>query len=320
MGIDLSLARKVLETEAAAIVALVERLDGRFEQAVRLLLDCRGHVIVTGMGKSGIIGQKIAATLSSTGTPAFFLHAAEAAHGDLGVLRSEDVIIALSYSGETDELLRLLERIKRLGARLIAITGDCGSTLGTAADVALDCHVSKEACPLNLVPTASTTAALALGDALAMTLLVAKGFRQEDFANLHPGGTLGRQLMRAEQLMHGGEQAPIVGVATSMPDVIYEMSRKGLGMTCVIDASDSLVGIITDGDLRRHMMSGANPLERTAVEVMTRNPVTISPGTLAAEALHILEQRKITAIVVVNSVNAVQGVVHLHDLWRLEMF
>ena len=228
---DIALARTVLETEAAAILALVDRLDERFERAVRLLLDCRGRVIVTGMGKSGIICRKIAATLSSTGTPSFFLHPAEATHGDLGVIQGDDVVIALSYSGETAELLRLLETIKRLGARLIAITGDCASTLGQAADVALDCQVSAEACPLNLVPTASTTAALALGDALAMTLLVAKGFRQEDFANLHPGGKLGKRLMRVEHLMKIGDLVPSVGAASAMRDVIYEMSRKSLGMT-----------------------------------------------------------------------------------------
>src|SRR5688572_6178565 len=211
---DFGLARKVLQTEAAAILALVDRLDERFEHAVRLLLECRGHVVVTGMGKSGIICRKIAATLSSTGTPALFLHPAEAIHGDLGVLRSDDVVLALSHSGETDELLRLLETIKRLGARLITMTGVPASTLGRAADVVLDCHVSEEACPLKLVPTASTTAALALGDALAMTLLVAKGFRQEDFANLHPGGKLGKKLMRVEQLMHSGDQTPLVQTTT----------------------------------------------------------------------------------------------------------
>src|SRR5436190_3677935 len=216
---DLALARKVLETEAAAILALVHRLDDRFDAAVRLLRDCRGRVIVTGMGKSGIICRKIAATLSSTGTAAFFLHPAEAIHGDLGVLQADDVVLALSYSGETEELLRLVETIKRLGAKLVAMTGDETSTLAQAADVALDCRVSEEACPLNLVPTASSTASLALGDALAMTLLVAKGFRQEDFANLHPGGKIGKRLMRVEQLMHGGDDAPIVHLATPMPDV-----------------------------------------------------------------------------------------------------
>jgi arabinose-5-phosphate isomerase len=317
--LDMALARKVLQTEAAAILALVDRLDGAFEQAVALLLDCRGRVIVTGIGKSGIICQKIAATFASTATPAFFLHPAEAIHGDLGVLQADDVIVALSYSGETDELLRLLETIKRLGARLIAITGDCQSTLGKAADVTLDCRVSEEACPLNLVPTASTTAALALGDALAMTLLVAKGFKQEDFASLHPGGKLGKRLMRVDQLMHSGDQTPVVRTDTSMPDVIYEMSRKGLGMSCVVDDAHHLLGIITDGDLRRHMTNGTNILSRRASDVMTRRPVTVSPETLAPEALHVLEQRKITSIVVVDVANVVQGVVHLHDLWRTQM-
>src|SRR6476661_5513146 len=225
---DRTLARKVLETEAAAILALVSRLDDRFDRAVDLLKQCRGRVIVTGMGKSGIISHKIAATLSSIGTPAYFLHPAEAIHGDLGVIQSDDVVIALSYSGETDELLRLLETIRRLGARLIAITGGPKSTLAQAADVALDCSVTEEACPLNLVPTASTTAALAIGDALAMTLLVAKGFKQEDFANLHPGGRIGKRLMRVEQLMHAGGQCPAVKADTLMRDVIYEMSSKQL--------------------------------------------------------------------------------------------
>jgi arabinose-5-phosphate isomerase len=315
---DLELARKVLQIEAAAILALVERLDHRFDQAIRLLLDCRGKVIVTGMGKSGIICHKIAATLSSTGTPALFLHPAEAFHGDLGVLQSSDVIIALSYSGETEELLRLLETIKRLGARLIAITGDLDSTLGRKADVALDCRVPEEACPLNLVPTASTTAALALGDALAMTLLVAKGFRQEDFASLHPGGKLGKRLMRADQLMHAGDAAPIVSLTSRMRDVIHEISSKGLGMACVVDDAQALAGIITDGDLRRHMTDDTSILERLAGDIMTRNPVTISPDTLAVEAMLRLEQRKITSIVVVDAARVVQGVVHLHDLWQTE--
>ena len=229
------------------------------------------------MGKSGIICRKIAATLTSTGTPAFFLHPAEAIHGDLGVIQGDDVVIALSYSGETDEMLRLLETIRRLGAKLIAITGGPRSTLAQAADVALDCSVTEEACPLNLVPTASTTAALAIGDALAMTLLVEKGFRQEDFANLHPGGKLGKRLMRVESLMHAGERrARSCSADTRMRDVIYEMSSKGLGMTCVVDGDDALLGIITDGDLRRHMERGADILELTAGDVMTRDPVTIA--------------------------------------------
>jgi len=313
---DLSLARKVLQTEAAAILALVDRLDGRFVAAVELLRDCQGRVIVTGMGKSGIIARKIAATLASTGTPAFFLHPAEAIHGDLGVIQSGDIVVALSHSGETDEILRLLETIRRGGAAIVAITGHPGSTLGQFADVTLDCHVAEEACPLNLVPTASTTAALALGDALAMTLLVEKGFRAEDFANLHPGGKLGKRLMRVEQLMHGGDDVPRVDEDTSMREVIYEMSRKGLGMTCVTSGGD-LVGIITDGDLRRHMTTTPNVLDLRAVDVMTSAPVTIPRHLLAVEDLNLMERRKITSVIV-STGPAIEGVVHLHDLWRTE--
>jgi len=317
--VDLNLARRVVQTEAAAILALTDRLDSRFEAAVALLRDCRGRVIVTGMGKSGIICRKIAATLSSTGTAAFFLHPAEATHGDLGVLQASDVVLALSYSGETYEILRLLEAIRRIGARLIAMTGFPGSALGLAADLTLDCHVSEEACPLNLVPTASTTAMLALGDALAMTLLVEKGFQAEDFANLHPGGHLGKRFLRLEQLMHRGAQIPIVAEDTTMLDVIYEMSSKGLGMTCVV-GEGRLAGIITDGDLRRHMATRANLMELRAGEAMTRHPVTLPKSTLAVEALNVMEQRKITAIVVVDPAGTVEGVVHLHQLWRTEMF
>ena len=318
---DLALARKVLETEAAAILALVGRLDERFERAVQLLRECRGRVILTGMGKSGLICRKIAATLASVGTPSFFLHPAEAIHGDLGVIQHDDVIVALSYSGETDEILELLVSIRRLGATLIAVTGAPASTLAQAADVALDCSVAEEACPLNLVPTASTTAALAIGDALAMTLLVAKGFRQEDFANLHPGGKLGKRLMRVETLMHAGGRCPTVRPNTRMRDVIYEMTSKQLGMTCVVDSSERLLGIITDGDLRRQMERSADVLTLAAADAMTRGPITVSRATLAVEALNIMEQRRITSIVVVEDGNQqVAGVVHLHDLWRTEMF
>lgn len=319
-GPDLALARKVLQVEAAAILGLMDRLDGRFSGAVRLLLECRGRVILTGMGKSGLICRKIAATFSSTGTPAFFLHPAEAIHGDLGVITSDDVVVGLSYSGETGEILRLVEAIKRLGARLIVVTGHCESTLGRAADVALDCRVSEEACPMNLVPTASTTAALALGDALAMSLLVAKGFRQEDFANLHPGGKLGKRLMRVHQLMHGGADAPLVRTSTPMKDVIYEMNSKKLGMTCVVGSDDRLVGIITDGDLRRRMSASLRIVEGTAGEIMTHDPITVTRDMFAVEALKVMEQRKITAVVVVDEGHRVEGVVHLHALWRTEMF
>ena len=317
MTIDLDLARKVLRTEAAAILELVGVLDGDFKRAVQLLLECRGRVIVTGIGKSGIICQKIAATFSSTGTPAFFLHPAEAVHGDLGVIQSDDVVVAISYSGET-EVVRLIEPIKRLGARLIAITGDCHSTLAQRADVLIHTRVSDEACPMNLVPTASAITALALGDALAITLLVAKGFQIDDFLHLHPGGHLPKKFKRVEQLMTSREQSPIVSLTTSVSDAIREINNKKLGMTCVVDEAGQLVGIITDGDLRRHL-GAANLLTRSAGDIMTRNPITILHDRLAAEALNILERRKITSLVVVDESNTVQGVVHLHDLWRTEM-
>jgi arabinose-5-phosphate isomerase len=316
---DLSLARKVLQTEAAAVLALADRIDDRFVQAVTLVRHCRGRVIVTGMGKSGIICRKIAATLASTGTPAFFLHPAEAIHCDLGVIQADDVVIAMSYSGETEELTRVLETLKRIGAPLIALTGDVASTLAQAADVALDCSVSEEACPMNLVPTASTTAALAMGDALAMAVLVDKGFKPEDFATLHPGGKLGKKLMLVEQLMHAGESLPVVQLHTAMRDVIYEMSRKGLGMTSVVEKDGRLAGIITDGDLRRKMSAGPNVLDLTARDVMTVDPVAIPHTTLAVEALALMEQRKITSIVVIDAEHRVEGVVHLHDLWRTGM-
>ena len=315
----LDLARTVLRTEAAAILRLVDTLDGDFERAVETLFECRGRVLVTGMGKSGIICRKIAATLSSTGTPAFFLHPAEAIHGDIGALRDEDVVIAMSRSGETEEVIRLLESIRRIGARLIALTGEPASTLGKAADVTLNCGSAGEACPLNLAPTASTTAALALGDALAMALLVRKGFREEDFASLHPGGRLGRRLMRVEQAMHAGDAAPLVRVSTRMPDVFHEMSSKRLGMTCVVDEDARLAGVFTDGDLRRLMSRATDVLALTAGEVMTPNPVTIDRRLLAVEALKIMEARKITSIVVVDDNRRVEGVVHLHDLWRTQM-
>ena len=317
---DLELARKVLRTEAAAILGLVDRINGEFERAIQLLYECKGRVIVTGMGKSGIICRKIAATLSSTGTSAWFLHPAEAIHGDLGAIREDDVVLALSHSGETEELVRLLESIRRIGARLIALTGNAASTLARAADVTLDCSIAEEACPMNLVPTASTTAALAMGDALAMTLLVRKGFREEHFASLHPGGKLGRRLMRVENVMHAGDSAPIVRLGTAMPDVIHEMSSKRLGMTCVVDDAGRLAGIVTDGDLRRLMARSSNVLALTAGEAMTPRPITIRRELLAVEALKIMETHKITSVVVVDADNAVEGVVQIHDLWRTQMF
>ncbi len=318
-GEALEIARQVLDTEARAILGLIAQLNGDFPRAVSVLHACTGRVIVSGMGKSGIISHKIAATLSSTGTSAFFLHPAEAIHGDLGAVRAEDVVLALSHSGETEELIRLVEAIRRIGAKLIALTGNLQSTLGLAADIALSCHVAAEACPLNLAPTASTTAALALGDALALALSQRKGFRAEEFADLHPGGKLGKKLMKVEALMHGGDAVPLVAVDAAMPQVIHEMNSKRLGMTCVVDGAGQLIGIVTDGDLRRHMTPGSALLEQQARDVMTERPVTITRGMLAVEAIRLMEQRKITALVVVDGATRVEGVVHLHDLWRTQM-
>lgn len=314
VAVDLALARKVLAIEAAAIEGVMACLDERFTRAVDLIATCPGRVIVTGMGKSGIIARKIAATLSSTGTSAFFVHPADAVHGDLGALQAEDVVLAISHSGETYELLRLLEAIRRLGARLVALTGHAGSTLGQAADVVLDCHIDEEACPLNLAPTASTTAALALGDAVAMTVSVRKGFKEEDFATLHPGGKLGKRLMRAEALMHGGAALPLVSRNARMRDVIYEMSSKGLGMTCVVDsmADQRLVGIITDGDLRRHMRPDL--MDALVDDIMTRKPKTIASNSLASEALKLMSS-KISTLIVTDADRPV-GIIHLHDLLR----
>lgn len=317
---DIDLARAVLRTEADAVAALIDQIDERFAAAVQLLADCRGRVIVSGVGKSGIIARKLAATLSSTGTSAYFVHPTEAVHGDIGAVRNEDLLIALSHSGETPEMLRLAELTKRLGVRIIAVTDKATSPLGQAADVALACGVAAEACPLNLAPTASTTAALALGDALAMTLLVRKGFREEDFANLHPGGQLGKRLVRIERLMHTSEQLPLVDAAAPLREVVATMSAKGFGMACVTDAGAALAGIITDGDLRRALAAAGNLPELQAADLMTREPITIRPSALAVEALALLEEHRVTALVVVDDARRVLGIVHLHDLWRTELF
>jgi arabinose-5-phosphate isomerase len=315
----IELAQRVLETEAQAIRGLIPQLGESFTQAVDVLQECAGRVIVTGMGKSGIIARKLAATFSSTGTSATFLHPAEALHGDLGVVQAGDVVVALSQSGETEELVRLLAAIRRIGARLISLTGNAESTLARASDVALSCRVAEEACPLNLAPTASTTATLALGDALALALSNRKGFKEEHFANLHPGGRLGKRLMRVDALMQSGEAVPRVRPDTPMPDVIHEMNSKRLGMTCVVKPDGGLAGIVTDGDLRRHMTSRANILDKRAADIMTPQPVTIGRAMLGVEALRMMEERKITSIVVVDPAGAVEGVVHLHDLWRTQM-
>ena len=323
----------VVRIEAQALSDLAERIagpmSGAFNRCTELLYHCTGRVVVTGMGKSGLIARKIAATLSSTGTPALFMHPVEALHGDLGMLAQGDVVIALSASGETEEILQLLATIKRLRIPLVAITCDeagartaspaKSSTLASAAEISLSCAVAQEACTLGLAPTASTTAMLALGDALAVALAEKKGFKEEDFASLHPGGKLGKRLARVESLMHTGDAVPRVSRETVMPDVIYEMSRKKLGVTTVIEGT-KLVGVISDGDLRRLLgQRGKDALDLTAGDCMTRKPKTIAPNEFAATALAVMEERKITSLVVVDSEDNVLGIVHLHDLWGTEM-
>jgi len=323
------IGENVVRIEAAALKALADRLAGpmakAFEQAVEMLYGCGGRVVVTGMGKSGLVARKVAATLSSTGTPALFLHPAEAVHGDLGMLVRGDVVLALSSSGETEEIVALLPTIKRLGLGLIAMTGDSLngkaklSTLALAADVALDCSVAQEACSLGLAPTASTTTMLALGDALALALAEKRGFKEEDFADLHPGGKLGKKLARVGSLMHSGDAVPRVAPATRMQDVIYEMSRKGLGLTTVVDG-EKLVGVISDGDLRRLLeRRGKDILDLTAAECMTHNPKVIHRDEFAVTALNTMEQKKITSLVVVDGNGRLEGIVHLHDLWGTQM-
>jgi arabinose-5-phosphate isomerase len=340
-----NVGENVVRIEAEALRKLADRISGRmagsFARAVEMLFGCRGRVVVTGMGKSGIVARKIAATLSSTGTPALFMHPVEAVHGDLGMVVTGDVVIALSYSGETEEILRLLATIKRLRVPLISMTGDATtgdattgdslisdatpngapklSTLASAADVALDCSIAKEACSLGLAPTASTTTMLALGDALAVTLSEQRGFKEEDFADLHPGGKLGKQLARVDTLMHSGDALPRVTPGTKMPDVIYEMSRKKLGVAAVVDG-ERLVGIVSDGDLRRLLEHrGKDALDLTAEESMTLDPKTIAPQEFAATALAIMEEKKITSLAVVDQDRRLLGIVHLHDLWGTEM-
>jgi arabinose-5-phosphate isomerase len=323
----------VVRIEADALRRLADRLAGpmagAFDQAVEMLNCCAGRVVLTGMGKSGLIAHKIAATFSSTGTPALFLHPVEAQHGDLGMVVRGDVVVALSASGETEEILRLLPTLKRLQVPLISLTCDAiydiaktnkrRSTLSSAADIALDCSVDEEACLLGLAPTASTTAMLAMGDALAVTLSEKRGFKEEDFANLHPGGKLGKRLARVESLMHKGDAVPRVSPDTKMQDVIYEMSRKKLGITAVVEG-ETLLGMISDGDLRRLLEKrGKDAMDLTAGESMTRNPRTIHPQEFAATALALMEEKKITSLAVVDKDRRLEGIVHLHDLWGTEM-
>lgn len=311
------LANRVLAIEAEAVSQLSARIDDRFVQACRLMLDCQGRIVVIGIGKPGHIGGKIAATLASTGTPAFFVHPAEASHGDMGMITARDVVLALSNSGETDELLTLLPLMKRLGAPLIALTGNPGSTLAHAADVHIDVSVPQEACPLGLAPTSSTTATLAMGDALAVALLEARGFTAEDFARSHPGGRLGRRLLLLiDDVMHVGEQMPCSAPKDLLKDALLEMSRKGLGTTVVIDPAHQVLGVFTDGDLRRVLDRQVDVHSARVAEVMTRQCKTIASGTLAAEALRMMQQYKINALPVLNSAGKLVGVLNMHDLLR----
>ncbi|MFZ1134546.1 MAG: KpsF/GutQ family sugar-phosphate isomerase [Candidatus Korobacteraceae bacterium] len=328
-----NIAENVVRIEAEALRALADRIAGPmatdFERAIEFLYACAGRVVVTGMGKSGLIARKVAATLSSTGTPALYLHPAEAMHGDLGMIVRGDVVLAMSASGETDEILRLLATVKRLGVQLVTVTCEDfyspsastrrRSTLAQAADVALDCSVTGEACSFGLAPTASTTTMLALGDAMAVALSQKRGFKEEDFANLHPGGKLGKRLTRASALMHSGESLPTVTPTTPITQVIYEMSRKGLGMTTVVE-DGKLLGVISDGDLRRLLEHhGKEVFELSAGQCMTQQPKTIDPDAYAIAALDVMEQKKITSLPVVDSTGKLLGVLHLHDLWGTQM-
>ena len=310
-------ARRVLEIEARAVQDLIPRLDSRFAQACELCLACAGRVVVTGMGKSGHVGGKIAATLASTGTPAFFVHPGEASHGDVGMITPKDLVVAVSNSGETAEIVTILPLLKRLGVKLITLTGKSDSTLAEAATVNLDIAVDEEACPLNLSPTASTTAALAMGDALAVALLESRGFTREDFARSHPGGTLGRRLLLlVGDLMHTGEEVPKVAADTLLADGLIEMTAKGLGITAIVDASGNLEGVYTDGDLRRTLDNPVDVHATTMREVMTKNPKTVNPKLLAAEAVRLLDQHQITSLIVVDDDSSVVGALNVHDLFR----
>lgn len=311
----LALAREVLLLEASEIQALAHRLDAQFSEAVSLILQCKGRVVVSGMGKSGHIGGKIASTLASTGTPAFFMHPAEASHGDLGMITAGDIVIALSNSGESDEILAIVPPLKRLGASIIAITGNDASTLAKAADIHLSARVAKEACPLGLAPTSSTTVALALGDALALCVLDQRDFTAEDFARSHPGGSLGRKLLiHVQDLMRTGAQIPQVAISASLSEGLLEMTRKGLGLTAIVDAANKPIGIFTDGDLRRAFEQNVNVATSSIAEVMHPNPQTIHQAKLAIEAVEIMEQRKINALLVTDDAGVLVGALNMHDL------
>lgn len=311
--------KKVLETEAKAILKALSKINHQFETAVDILFQCRGQVVVTGMGKSGLIGRKIAATMTSIGSPAIFLHPAEAIHGDIGIIHPEDAVIALSTSGETDEVIRMLNYIKRLGIKLISLVGNPESTLARQSDVFIDCGVEKEACPIGLVPSASSTLTLAMGDALSIALMEKRGFNEDDFRFIHPGGQIGKKLLKVRHLMHKGEQMPVADISALMENVIRIINEKKFGVAIVVRDRDQVAGIITDGDLRRFFLKGINFAKTRAVDCMTANPLCISEDKLAVEALKIMEERAVTSLVVMNGDNRLSGLLHLHDLWRTEM-
>jgi len=311
--------KKVLEIEANAIANAVAKIDHLFQQAVEILYHCKGQVVVTGMGKSGLVGRKVSATLTSTGTPSIFLHPAEAIHGDIGIINPHDTVLAISTSGETEEVLRLLNYIKRLGIKLIALVGNPRSTLARQSEVAIDCSVEKEACPIGLVPSASSTLTLAVGDALAIAVMEKKGFSEEDFRYNHPGGSIGKKLLKVKHLMHTGAQLPVARTEDLMQDVIRVINQKKFGVAVVVNGQNEVAGIITDGDLRRLFLKGVDFSATAARLCMTKNPHCISQEKLAVEALRILEEKSVTSLIVKNEQNQLLGLLHLHDLWRTEM-
>lgn len=313
------IGKQVLEIEAKAIQTAIQKIDQEFEKAVNILFDTRGRIVITGMGKSGIVGKKISATLTSTGTPAVFLHPSEALHGDIGIINSSDVVLALSTSGETQEVIRLINYIKRIGVKLISLVGSPTSTLASQSDVYIDCSIEKEACPIGLVPTASTTLTLAMGDAISIALMEKKGFSEENFRFYHPAGAIGKKLLKVKHLMHSGSRLPVVKQDMIMQEVIQVIDRKKFGVAIVVDETNSVKGIITDGDLRRLLLKKTDFSKETAKTVMTRKPLTITEENLAVEALKIMEDHSITSLVVRDRYNKIKGLLHLHDLWRTEM-
>lgn len=315
----IEIGKKVLDTEAKAIESAINRLDEKFENAVDILLKTKGRIVITGMGKSGIVGKKISATLTSTGTPSTFLHPSEALHGDIGIINSDDTVLALSTSGETYEVIRLISYIKRIGIKLVSLVGAPESTLAIESDVFIDCSIEKEACPIGLVPSTSTTLTLAIGDAISIALMKKKGFSEEDFRFYHPGGSIGKKLLKVKHLMHTGDELPVVKEDIYLRDVIQTIDKKHFGVAIVVDAKKLIKGIITDGDLRRYFLKGIDFTQTRADQYMTKNPLTIGEDHLAVEALKIMEEHLITSLIVRDENNQLKGLLHLHDLWRTEM-